>query len=171
MILGRKILHPTFYLLLANQLYWTGIKANGFICDKPITKYPAIVGKDFCSSQVKKMNDENYKYESGSSSVAFVTVPDDKIAKKLAKGIIEQKLAACVNIIPNIQSIYMWEGKINEDSEYLMMIKTRTSRIDELSKWVRDNHPYSVAEVITLPIENGNLPYMKWLSESVPDKE
>ncbi|KAL7743466.1 hypothetical protein ACLKA6_018604 [Drosophila palustris] len=115
-----------------------------------------------------KTNDE--AYTAGTSSVAFVTTPDKASAKKLAHGIIERKLAACVNIIPQIESIYMWEDKVNEDNEYLMMIKTRTTRIDELSKFVRENHPYSVAEVITLPIQAGNLPYLNWITQTVPEK-
>ncbi|XP_067636147.1 divalent-cation tolerance protein CutA [Eurosta solidaginis] len=110
-------------------------------------------------------------YTPGSSSVAFVTTPDEKLAKKLAQGLVERKLAACVNIIPQIQSVYMWEGKVNEDNEYLMMIKTRTSRVDELIKFVRENHSYSVAEVITLPIEKGNVPYLSWIAQTVPDKK
>ncbi|XP_011182411.1 protein CutA homolog [Zeugodacus cucurbitae] len=110
-------------------------------------------------------------YTAGSSSVAFVTTPDDKLAKKLAQGLVEKKLAACVNIIPHIQSIYMWEGKVNEDNEYLMMIKTRTSRMDEVIKFVRENHSYSVAEVIALPIEAGNAPYLSWIAQTVPDKK
>ncbi|XP_017055210.1 protein CutA homolog [Drosophila ficusphila] len=109
-------------------------------------------------------------YQPGSSSVAFVTTPDRESARKLARSIIERKLAACVNIVPKIESIYLWEGKVNEDSEYLMMIKTRTSRIDELSKFVRENHPYSVAEVISLPIQNGNPPYLDWISKTVSEK-
>ncbi|KAH8342651.1 hypothetical protein KR067_008014 [Drosophila pandora] len=109
-------------------------------------------------------------YQAGSSSVAYVTTPDQESAKKLARGIIERKLAACVNIVPQIESIYMWEGKVNEDSEYLLMIKTRTQQVDELSKYVRENHPYSVAEVISLPIQNGNPPYLKWIEQTVPDK-
>lgn len=144
------------HLLLAIKLYESLATASKKLC--------------FSIKSQKDMNDDNFKYVSGTSSVAFVTVPDDKIAKKLAKGLVEQKLAACVNIIPNVQSVYVWEGKLNEDAEYLMLIKTRTSRLEELSKWVRDNHPYSVAEVITLPIEQGNTPYMKWLSETVPEK-
>jgi periplasmic divalent cation tolerance protein len=79
---------------------------------------------------------------------------------------VEKKIAACVNIIPRITSIYSWEGKINEDSEILMMIKTQTTRVDELTKYIRENHPYSVAEVISTPIENGNNLYLKWIEES-----
>uniref|UniRef100_A0A1L8D7B6 Uncharacterized protein n=2 Tax=Nyssomyia neivai TaxID=330878 RepID=A0A1L8D7B6_9DIPT len=115
------------------------------------------------------MSSSSSTYEPGTHSVAFVTTPDDSSAKKLAHLLVERKLAACVNIIPKITSIYDWEGKINEDNEVLMMIKTRTSRVDEICKLVKDNHSYSVAEVISLPIENGNPPYMEWLSKSVPE--
>ncbi|XP_043660072.1 protein CutA homolog [Drosophila teissieri] len=133
------------------------------------------------SSACSKMGDQpaaaegssaagQFAYQAGSSSVAFVTTPDRECAKKLARSIIERKLAACVNIVPQIDSIYMWEGKITEDSEYLMMIKTLTSRIDDLTKFVRENHPYSVAEVISLPIQNGNPPYLDWIAQTVPKK-
>nr|XP_029736306.1 uncharacterized protein LOC115271024 isoform X3 [Aedes albopictus] len=107
------------------------------------------------------------KYEPGTHSIAYVTTPNANSAKELARKLIEHKLAACVNIIPGLTSIYQWEGKMNEDQEILLMIKTRTSRVDELSKFVRENHPYSVAEVITVPIENGNPPYLDWLSKTV----
>jgi len=83
--------------------------------------------------------------------------------------LIENKLAACVNIIPGIKSIYEWQGKIEEDGELLLMIKTRTSRVPEVVKYVRENHSYDVAEVISTPIENGNAPYLDWISKNVPE--
>lgn len=106
-------------------------------------------------------------YIAGSNSVAFVTTPDEETARKLAKGIVSQKLAACVNIIPKVLSIYVWEGEVNEDAELLLMIKTKSDKIDKLSKYVRENHPYTVAEVISLPIENGNPPYLDWITKTV----
>ncbi|XP_021698410.1 protein CutA homolog isoform X2 [Aedes aegypti] len=109
------------------------------------------------------------KYEPGTHSIAYVTTPNANSAKELARKLVERKLAACVNIIPGLMSIYEWEGKINEDQEILLMIKTRTARVEELSKFVRENHPYSVAEVISVPIENGNPPYLEWLSKTVPE--
>lgn len=109
----------------------------------------------------------NQSYIPGSNSIAYVTTPNEASAKKIANGIISNKLAACVNIIPNLVSIYEWEGRVNEDNELLLMIKTTTDKIDELSKFVRENHPYSVAEVISVKIENGNPPYLDWITNTV----
>ncbi|TGZ52731.1 protein CutA homolog [Temnothorax longispinosus] len=111
---------------------------------------------------------QNMSSFAGMHSVAYVTVPDDAVAKRLARGLVENKLAACVNIIPQLTSIYEWEGKIQEEPELLLMIKTRTERVDALTKYVKENHPYTVCEVISLPIQNGNDDYLKWISEVVP---
>ncbi|XP_059149250.1 protein CutA homolog isoform X2 [Physella acuta] len=106
-------------------------------------------------------------YTSGAASMAFVSVPNIEVAKKLASDIVKNKLAACVNIIPQVTSVYEWEGKINEDSELLLMIKTMTSKVEELSEFVRKNHPYEVAEVISAQIDKGNPPYLDWISKTV----
>ncbi|XP_043939458.1 protein CutA [Protopterus annectens] len=108
-------------------------------------------------------------YTSGTHSAAFVTCPNDTVAKDIARGIVTKKLAACVNIIPQITSVYEWKGKIEEDVEVLLMIKTRTSKISELAEYVRSVHPYEVAEVISVPIDQGNPPYLKWIGDIVPE--
>ncbi|XP_046404406.1 protein CutA homolog isoform X2 [Ischnura elegans] len=105
----------------------------------------------------------------GAHSVAYVTAPSEEVAKKLAKGIVSGKLAACVNIIPKVTSIYEWKGEISEDAEVLMMVKTRTSRVEQLVEFIRKNHPYELPEVISLPIQKGNPPYLDWISEIVPE--
>ncbi|XP_069491305.1 protein CutA isoform X1 [Ambystoma mexicanum] len=108
-------------------------------------------------------------YVSGTHSAAFVTCPNEKVAKDIARSIVEKKLAACVNVVPQITSIYEWKGNIEEDSEVLLMIKTRSSKIPALAEFVRSVHPYEVSEVISLPIDQGNPPYLKWLSDTVPE--
>lgn len=114
-----------------------------------------------------RMASTSTPYTPGDSSICYVTTPNEAAAKKIAHDLITNKLAACVNIIPGIQSIYEWEGRINEDMEFLLMIKTTTENVNDLSTFVRDNHPYSVAEVISVKIENGNPPYLDWLAKSV----
>ncbi|KAK7505567.1 hypothetical protein BaRGS_00003312, partial [Batillaria attramentaria] len=104
-------------------------------------------------------------YTSGSASMAFVTVPNMEVAKKLSHGLVTEKLAACVNIIPGITSVYEWENKIEEDGELLLMIKTMTEKVDKVSEYVRQNHPYDCAEVISSTIDNGNPPYLKWIKD------
>lgn len=106
----------------------------------------------------------------GEYSSAFVTCPDATVAKKIASGLVEKKIAACVNIIPGITSVYSWEGKVEEDGEVLMMIKTRTSRVSDLTEYVRKEHPYEVPEVISMKLGEGNPAYLQWISDSVPEK-
>jgi periplasmic divalent cation tolerance protein len=108
-------------------------------------------------------------YVSGTHSMAFVTVPNEELGKKLARGLLEKKLVACVNIIPGVKSLYEWEGKIEEDQELLLMIKTRTSLVAQVAAYVKENHSYDVAEVISSPIDQGNTPYLEWISKVVPD--
>lgn len=112
----------------------------------------------------RTMTTASNTYQPGTHSAAFVTAPDETVAKSLARGLVTNKLAACVNIVPKIVSIYEWEGSVNEDSEVLLMIKTTTTKVDEISKYIRENHPYQVAEVISFPIENGNPPYLEWIT-------
>ncbi|XP_062543549.1 protein CutA homolog [Armigeres subalbatus] len=109
------------------------------------------------------------KCKPGLHSIAYVTTPNEESAMKLSRMLIERKLAACVNIVPRVVSIYEWDGKISEHHEILMMIKTRSARVDELCQFVRNNHPHSVAEIVALPIENGNPAYLTWLSKAVPE--
>jgi periplasmic divalent cation tolerance protein len=97
--------------------------------------------------------------------VVLVTAPPDR-APDLARRLVEEKLAACVNILPGARSIYAWKGELCDDSEALLVIKTRAARFDALRARVVALHPYEVPEVIELPILDGHAPYLKWLDDS-----
>jgi uncharacterized protein involved in tolerance to divalent cations/8-oxo-dGTP pyrophosphatase MutT (NUDIX family) len=84
---------------------------------------------------------------------------------RLARALVEERLAACVNRLPGIQSVYRWEGNIEESAEELLVIKTRKASFAALEKRVRDLHSYAVPEVIALPIISGSEPYLRWLNE------
>lgn len=95
--------------------------------------------------------------------VAYVTAPRVE-ASSLAGRLVRNKLAACVNILP-VNSVYTWEGKVENDEEALLIIKTRRSLSDQLVSFVQREHSYDVPEVIFLPIEGGSAPYMSWVRE------
>ncbi|XP_021743640.1 protein CutA, chloroplastic-like [Chenopodium quinoa] len=103
------------------------------------------------------------------SIVVYVTVPNKEAGKKLAASIVKERLAACVNRVPGIESVYEWNGEIQTDSEELLIIKTRESLLDALTEHVKVNHEYEVPEVIAMPITGGNAPYLEWLKNSTRD--
>ncbi|XP_037868919.1 protein CutA homolog [Bombyx mori] len=131
-----------------------------------LTFYLSIVRPCFVYSQT---NMSSGSVDSDKYSVVYVTVPNDEVGRTIGHGLVKNKLAACVNSIPGITSIYEWKNEINEDKETLLMIKTRTSQVDKLTEYVRSNHPYEVCEVISVPIKNGNPPYLKWIGDIVPE--
>ncbi|CAD5229133.1 unnamed protein product [Bursaphelenchus okinawaensis] len=100
-------------------------------------------------------------------SVVYVTVPSKEVGKSIAREIINSKLAACVNIIPQLTSIYEWDGVVQEDDESMLIIKTKTGAIKDLKELVLKHHPYDVPEIITLPIEQGHEPYLEWINKQV----
>ena len=99
--------------------------------------------------------------------VVFVTAGSIEEADKLSRGLVEEKLAFCVNALPSIKSTYYWDGKLCEDEEILLIIKSRSSKFDALETWVRKNHSYDVPEVIALPIVKGSQPYLKSIDDWV----
>ncbi|KAJ7564331.1 hypothetical protein O6H91_02G013200 [Diphasiastrum complanatum] len=98
--------------------------------------------------------------------VVYVTVPNKETGKRLATSIITNKLAACVNQIPGVESTYWWEGKVETDAELLLFIKTRQSLLEALTEHIKANHPYEVPEVVSLPITGGYEKYLKWLNDN-----
>jgi len=97
--------------------------------------------------------------------IVLVTCGSEEEALKIANALVEGQLAACVNLISPIRSIYRWEGKIWDEKEWLLVIKTQKKKFDELEKKVKSLHSYSVPEIIALPIMEGSSSYLKWLSE------
>jgi periplasmic divalent cation tolerance protein len=103
-------------------------------------------------------------------SACITTVSNNEIARKLARSIVEAHLAACVNIIPNIRSIYEWKSKIEEDDELILFIKTRREYVPQLIEFIKKNHSYEVPELIELSIQSGNQDYLNWIDTIVKQK-
>jgi len=99
--------------------------------------------------------------------VIFVTVGNSNDAAVLAKSLVEKRLAACVNLLPGVASWYWWEGKVTEDQEVLLMMKTSRDKFAALEKEVLRLHSYAVPEVIALQIVEGSKNYLNWIEESL----
>lgn len=92
-----------------------------------------------------------------------MTAPDSKVAEQLAQTLVTEQFAACVNLVPQVRSIYEWEGKLVDDTEVLLIAKASTDKVDALTAKVKAMHPYSVPEVITLEVSQGNSAYLGWV--------
>lgn len=99
-------------------------------------------------------------------SVIYITAGDLPEARKIGHKLIEEHLAACVNIFP-ISSIFRWKGKIDEANEFGMFVKTRTEKVKEIEKMVKEIHSYEVPCIVSLNIEEGSSDYLKWIDECV----
>ena len=99
-------------------------------------------------------------------SAVYITVPSQEVGEQIGSHLVTEKLAACVNIIPGVTSIYSWEGEICKDPELILMIKTQTSIIPRLTEAVNKIHPYDCCEVIASPIYPGNEQYFQWIRDS-----
>ena len=99
--------------------------------------------------------------------VVFVTCPGVSVGRRISRTLIQQRLAACVNLVPKIESCYRWQGKIERAAETLLVIKTTSRRFDALKRAVRRLHPYQCPEIIALPVTAGHQPYVRWVTESV----
>lgn len=97
----------------------------------------------------------------------LVTCPTRLVGQRIASGLIRQRLAACVNLVPGIESTFWWQGKIERCREVLLVIKTTPACAERLRQTVIRLHPYDVPEVIVLPITGGHLPYLRWVFSSV----
>jgi len=98
--------------------------------------------------------------------IVLVTTSNAEEAARIADVLVSERLAACVNTVPGIESIYRWEGKVTRDHESLMIIKTTAERYDDLERRVKELHSYSTPEVIAMNIERGSEQYLNWLRDS-----
>jgi periplasmic divalent cation tolerance protein len=96
--------------------------------------------------------------------VVFITTPTADVAAQIARALVEERLAACGNVVPGLRSIYRWEGEIHDDAEALLILKTTRARFEALRERALALHPYEVPEVIALPIEAGSAPYLEWIA-------
>jgi periplasmic divalent cation tolerance protein len=97
--------------------------------------------------------------------VVYVTAGSSAEAGRLARALVEQRLAACVSRVGPVQSLYHWEGKVEESEEHLLIVKTKKELFAALEKRIRELHSYSVPEVIALPIIDGSGAYLQWVAE------
>ncbi len=97
--------------------------------------------------------------------VVFITAPDQETAAGIARALVGESLAGCVNILPGVRSIYSWKGKTEDEAEVLMMAKTKKPLFDRLSVRVKELHPYETPEIIALPLTAGSREYLDWLND------
>lgn len=98
--------------------------------------------------------------------VVYCTCPDQVVAERIAEAVVSERLAACVNLIPGMTSIYRWEGQIQRDAELLLIIKTRCSVYPKLEARIIELHPYRVPEIIALPMQAGSAAYLAWIADN-----
>ncbi len=99
--------------------------------------------------------------------VLFITTPTVEEAQRISKILLEQRKAACVNIVPRVSSLFWWQGKIDSAEESLLIVKTRASVLNEIVTLVREIHSYDVPEIIAVPIIGGNQDYLEWIGNEV----
>lgn len=102
--------------------------------------------------------------------IVFVTVPGLREGSRISKAILTSRLAACVNVIPGVQSIYKWKGKIVQEKEAMLVLKTTRLRYRKLEQKIKELHPYEVPEVIAIPLICGSPQYVEWVTREVANK-
>jgi periplasmic divalent cation tolerance protein len=99
--------------------------------------------------------------------LAFSTCPDEAVARRIAEALVTEKLAACVNRIAAVRSTYLWDGRLQDDSEILLMIKSTAGQLPDLERRLKELHPYELPEFVVMPASGGNERYLDWIRRSV----
>lgn len=113
------------------------------------------------------------EHQGGEAIVVFVTASSEEEAGRIGRRLVEERLAACVNLLPAVRSLFWWEGRVSEERETLMILKTRASLFPDLAREVRALHSYQVPEIVALPIKKGSDDYLAWIQAvtSKPQKK
>ena len=101
--------------------------------------------------------------------LVYCSCPDRIVAGKLAEELVERGLAACVNILHGIESVYRWKGRIERENEILLLIKSDTAHFGALEDTISNLHPYEVPEILAVPVEAGHEPYLEWIDQCLED--
>jgi periplasmic divalent cation tolerance protein len=121
------------------------------------------------TEHAERANRPSVSAESSEAVVVMMTAANADEAASLAEMLVRTQLAACVQILPPIESVYRWQGTIARESEVLLIAKTERSKFEEIDREVRALHSYETPEIIALPITAGSVPYLRWLSASLDD--
>lgn len=100
--------------------------------------------------------------------LALSTAPDAQTAARIGRALVDERLIACVNVVPGIVSIYRWRGEVHQDGEVLMLMKTRPGRVNRLRERISELHPYEVPELLVVPVVDGLAPYCRWVRDETP---
>ncbi len=100
----------------------------------------------------------------------YCPVPNIETGRMLAKGLLEKKLCACVNILPQVTSLYPWEGKIVEEVEAVLLIKTTEERAKAVSDWLEKHHPYEIPAILTISLDDAHQPFVNWVKSEISKK-
>lgn len=107
--------------------------------------------------------------DSSDVRIALVTAPDDAVAERIARALVEERLVACANLVANVRSIYRWHGQVEDQREVMLVLKTRADRVDALAERLCALHPYDVPELVVLAVDGGLAPYLDWVrAEAAP---
>ncbi len=100
-------------------------------------------------------------------SIVYVTTSKDLESKKIAKKLLEEKLAACINILPSITSIYLWKGEIEENSESIMIIKTKSELVERVIRFIEEIHSYEIPCILEIVVKTGSKNYLNWIESEL----
>ena len=98
--------------------------------------------------------------------VVLTTCESKEEAQKIARALVERRLAACVNVVPAIESVYRWQGKVESSTEWLLLIKSRAEKFEAVREAIRELHSYEIPECIMISVEGGSREYLEWIEES-----